>query len=696
MKKLFKNFKNKILLSVGILSGLSLLTWLVSVKVTSKFKPSFYNYKSYMSEINVEKLNETFDYKEFDEINQFSNALINNKAVAGIGSEFLATELVRKKLIGKIDYSSLLNIPALDGMLEYDKLKNIINSDEYKDYSNEIKSSLQRQFNEASQKRDLARKFVKLTLREEIWNHLSKYELKNGSELWEYFYPYFSQDMVIGYNIKKVPLNSEVIDPTTGGINFASYKDKFKNDDIKDPYSLINILKIMTENNYNQWYITDAVRDNMLYGSSYWPLPEGRTDQRFTGKVLDSNDNGNQNYKILIDAFSDLIKDGTGFDIKNNKHISFKGDGLEIVNDLINPSRPDVTIAIMYNGDAIDSYYGSDNFEGTVEDGEIRAIKPKNNILLLDGFVVSSDASKDNAKKYTAAVSETIFSGSRDVIESYNELLEAHLIEDISNVNENTDKFNYIQTKVSQERIAKNWNIMKENQLNTLLEEKEIEDYKQKTEALSSKYTNLINLSLSSNSEKFSRYYELKNKKAQNLEYDTDQEISLIPYFFKEYLEANFDDFLSNIASNIKKEDFNIESLLSENFEQNVFVYMFIEDKESLNEHLGELEQSEVKEFITLYLSRKLAFIDLSDDINIGDRYNFNNFNFVNYVPTVISDYEQILQNYFLDVFEGHDKNAIYLYEISNANGVVHENIQPVSDELQSKLTTYYFNKTKS
>ncbi|SYV97727.1 Uncharacterised protein, partial [Mycoplasmopsis edwardii] len=122
-----------------------------------------------MSEINVEKLNETFDYKEFDEINQFSNALINNKAVAGIGSEFLATELVRKKLIGKIDYSSLLNIPALDGMLEYDKLKNIINSDEYKDYSNEIKSSLQRQFNEASQKRDLARKFVKLTLREEIW-----------------------------------------------------------------------------------------------------------------------------------------------------------------------------------------------------------------------------------------------------------------------------------------------------------------------------------------------------------------------------------------------------------------------------------------------------------------------------------------------------------------------------------------------
>ncbi|MCU9932060.1 hypothetical protein NW733_05365 [Mycoplasmopsis felis] len=67
-------------------------------------------------------------------------------------------------------------------------------------------------------------------------------------------------------------------------------------------------------------------------------------------------------YEILIDSFVDLIKDGTGFDIRNNKHITLKGDGLEIVNDLINPNRPDINAAIMYNGDAIDSYYGSDNF----------------------------------------------------------------------------------------------------------------------------------------------------------------------------------------------------------------------------------------------------------------------------------------------------------------------------------------------
>ncbi|PPJ44556.1 hypothetical protein C0075_25890, partial [Rhizobium sp. KAs_5_22] len=75
--------------------------------------------------------------------------------------------------------------------------------------------------------------------------------------------------------------------------------------------------------------------------------------------------------------------DGTGFDIKDNKHISFIGDGLEIVNNIINPTRPDVNVAIMYNGDAIDAYYGSDNFPDVVEDGEIRSIKPKHNLLLV-------------------------------------------------------------------------------------------------------------------------------------------------------------------------------------------------------------------------------------------------------------------------------------------------------------------------
>ncbi|WAM06299.1 hypothetical protein ONA24_02595 [Mycoplasmopsis cynos] len=112
---------------------------------------------------------------------------------------------------------------------------------------------------------------MKLSLRKEIWNHINKYKLQNNDELWEYFYPYFSQDMVIAYNIKKVPLKKS---NNYGAIDFSKYKNKFKNDDIKDPLAIINVLKILSENNYDKWYITDAIRDNLLYGSAYWPFAE--------------------------------------------------------------------------------------------------------------------------------------------------------------------------------------------------------------------------------------------------------------------------------------------------------------------------------------------------------------------------------------------------------------------------------------
>nr|WP_322959079.1 hypothetical protein [Mycoplasmopsis canis]WQQ12484.1 hypothetical protein RRG48_00340 [Mycoplasmopsis canis] len=684
----FKRNKNKFLLSFGVLAGLSLLTFVLGMKFTKKFKPSFYNYKSYMSEDNIKEINNTFDYKEFDEVNQFSNALINNKAVAGIGSEFLAVELIRKQLIGKIDYASLLNLPEIEGFLEFNKLKSIINSDNFENYHESQKNNFKKLFKEAKQKRDLARKYVQLTLRSEIWDHLSKYKLENGDELWEYFYPYFSQDMVIGYNIKKIPLDKEVQNED-GGINIDVYKNSFKNTDIQDPLSLINVLKIMSKNNFDKWYITDAVRDNMLYGSSYWPLPNGRTENNFTGKVSDSEDYGNQTYKILIDAFADLIHDGTGYDIKNNKHITFKGDGLEIVNDLINPGRPDVNVAIMYNGDAIDSYYGSDNFPDVVEDGEIRAIKPKNNILLLDGFVVSSGASRENAKQYTKAVSNTIFQGNKEIIDSYKELVEKNLLEEKISSNTSDSNFNKIQTKVAFKRILSNWSEAKKIEIS-----KEIDEADDNIEVLINKYSSIIDLSSLDNSDKLQEYFEVQKKYKNNENYEYDDRINIFVKFFSDYISKNLSSFIDFISDNFKKEDFKIESLSERTIETNLFSAWLNKDRENILSFISELnDKSELVSFFTTYIARKISFIDIS---SLEDKHNFTNFDFVNYVPTNISDYEQVLQNYFLDPIEGHDANAISLFEITNANGIVHENIQPVSDELQSKLTTYYFNKTKS
>ncbi|WAM07584.1 hypothetical protein [Mycoplasmopsis cynos] len=181
----------------------------------------------------------------------------------------MAAELVKKHLIGKIDYSILLNLPELSGYLEYDSLNEKIKQNKFT--NEQEKAKIIAKFNIVKQKKIKIKQLVRLSLRKEIWNHINKYKLQNNDELWEYFYPYFSQDMVIAYNIKKVPLKKS---NNYGAIDFSKYKNKFKNDDIKDPLAIINVLKILSENNYDKWYITDAIRDNLLYGSAYWPSLE--------------------------------------------------------------------------------------------------------------------------------------------------------------------------------------------------------------------------------------------------------------------------------------------------------------------------------------------------------------------------------------------------------------------------------------
>ncbi|SYV93374.1 Uncharacterised protein, partial [Mycoplasmopsis synoviae] len=122
----------------------------------------------------------------------------------------------------------------------------------------------------------------------------------------------------------------------------------------------------------------------MLYGSAYTRLQNGSsTDKNYTGNVTFDN------YKNQIDSFTNLIKDGTSNDVKDNQKITFEGDGLQIVNTLLDPTRFDITSSLMYNGDAIDAYYGEDNFE-SVGDGAIRVVKFKNNLLLVDGLVVAA------------------------------------------------------------------------------------------------------------------------------------------------------------------------------------------------------------------------------------------------------------------------------------------------------------------
>ncbi|WAM03538.1 hypothetical protein ONA22_00415 [Mycoplasmopsis cynos] len=353
------------LLVLGLALFIAIIVFLlVGFKVGTPFKPTFYNYKSYISKVNETKINQSFDYKTFNEIDEFTVGLINNKAIAGIGSDFQTINLIKKGYIKKVNFEKLLNRKIND--------------------SNELKQILQKIYTPI------------------VFKHLESYdeELKTDEfgnlynkpkHLWEYFVPYFQQDGVIAYNSLKASdksnefiSNEKIIENYKKVINKSSITN-FK-DNIK-PYSLFNILNTLKNNNYNNLVITDAVRVNMLYGSPY----------KFTNNKIVSNYGSivnENNYKILVDSFIDLIQNSTNKKI-DDKAISFNGDGLEILRSLIDPSRKDITASIMFNGDALDAYYSEDNGFNIkdknqdiipVPKGTIKVIKFSENVLLVDGL----------------------------------------------------------------------------------------------------------------------------------------------------------------------------------------------------------------------------------------------------------------------------------------------------------------------
>ncbi|VEU76814.1 hypothetical protein [Mycoplasmopsis columbina] len=374
----------------------------IGYKYSHPFKPSFFNYKQYMLEENQDIIRKYFDYKEFDTLNQFTNAILTNKAVAGIGSDAQAVNLIKKNKLKKINFHKL--------------------------FPNVISES------DLENKDILAQKLQELYT-EQVWQHLSSYDKElevdeNGKEfsdgkrhLWEYFTPYFSQDMVVAYNPSKV-LNIK----NDENLNFKKYYDLDKqilndlittNEDNENDnsweagsFSLYSILKTLKKYGFNNLEATDAVRDNMIYGSGYRFDKESNkyVDSYATGKGNDF-DNGIKDHKELINQFADLIKNSTGYSL-NSPKINFIGDGLELVDRIVNPAS-DIQFGIIYNGDAFDAYKGADNVNNS-HDGAIRYIKPKTNLLLIDGLVIVDGIDKEFEDKVYEVVKNSFLEGLGD------------------------------------------------------------------------------------------------------------------------------------------------------------------------------------------------------------------------------------------------------------------------------------------
>ncbi|MFV8475053.1 hypothetical protein [Mycoplasma sp. Z663] len=652
MKKLYRN----LLICSSLLVSGAVVGSAIAYKATHQYKPAFYNFKSYMSEDNQAILRQHFTYTQFSEISEFNNALINHKAAAGVGTDFLAAQLAKKGLLAKIDYSILFNDPSLKD--NYQKTKNLVH----------------------------------LFLRDEIWNHLAQYNAElsksNKGELWEYFFPYYSQDAVVAYNTRKNPIvpnnRSDADDPLSGIATSWLKEQNFGNSEAYN--SFINVLKAIHANGFNSYIITDAMRDNMLYGSSYWLLPDGeRTSSKFTGDVKSDT------YKILIDSFKQLIKDGTGFDVRNNRHISFEGDGLELLNQLINPKRPDITAAIMYNGDAIDAYYGSDNYpasekeiaQGISHDGDIRVIKPKQNLLLVDGIMLSSANNETENTAYLQVLGSSVYSNLNNYWAMGKDQTSLATYEKNTKVKFSENIFAQVWKQIQEQgAFAKLWNPsllakpLESNQINQVI----------------TKYSDLINLSLPSNATWLDKYSHLQTERDEEVA-NYDAKINIAPSMLQAYLLASKASLMDQLLAFLNNNQAKTAVLNTSNSEDEILGAIVASNKEQINDFIQSWEGK--KEALALYLGRKIAFIDISDEQNIEGWGNLTNFNYINYVPTQEIDYQLVLRNYFADVVEGQDKNVIDIYKIVDVSNQS-DKLEIFASELQDLINKFSSNSTLS
>ncbi|WP_036464591.1 hypothetical protein [Mycoplasmopsis sturni] len=711
MKKITKT-----LMTLGLATSVAAASGgIIAYKSINEFKPTFNNYKSYMSPESIKDISKYFEYKEFDTLKEFTRSIINHQSIAGIGSEHQSIELINNGYLTKIDYSILFNDPEL----QYDK-----RNPNDPNLSLETKQEIQ---TKNALIKNKIQTYLKLLIVPEVWKHLAHYDqyLKNGEHLWEYFFPYYIQDTVVAYNISKNPIRED-LKQENEGLDFEQYREKY-GDKLNDMYT---ILKILSENGFQNWNITDSVRDNMIFGSTFM-------DSKNVGdNKIEYQDNFTgvanvENYAQLVDSFIDLIQKGTGYKISNTKHINLIGDGLAIATNIINPQW-NVNAAIMYNGDAVDSYYSSDNIEG-LDDGLIRIVRPKGNLLLVDGLVISSGASEFNQRRVLESVRDSFYKDLQFSVSNIKEMVAQNEIQ----LQSNEEEFVLNQRKLVERSINKLWfNLQSENFANALSQYNV--DRSDLNSFLQDLQTKLDLSNFQINQETFKKYYQIVETDADSLDEEQVQySINPYPAIIKDSIENSPQESLFNklalkineIIQSTKENDQvqrslfieqireYLEKLLTTETAPNKIVIALLLDtfddwsaQDYFNDEIYLDDNSEesaskasdkIQDFLINFIAWKLAIVSISDNDNlaelISEKYkNLQNFDFINYNPSQVVEYYFIRRNYFADALEHQDLNALNIYDIQDAKNVEHAEIAPVDEQLRSLISNYYFRQTKS
>ncbi|WP_044285781.1 hypothetical protein [Mesomycoplasma ovipneumoniae] len=394
MKKNLVNFFAKIALALSVVSVVFIASF---SKSSFPFKPVVYNFESYISDFGRDVINKDFNYREFGDVSEFTKAIEDNRTIAGVGSDFQIARLAQKGLLQKIDYSKLFPNWELTKVFQKPQNYASFSLAQKQEFINKKRAAFEEMF------------------RPEIVEHVDKYDqfMKDAYDpqknldtdndgiqdrFWEFFIPYYTQDKVIAYTIGDYDVDGKRKNLRKFQGNWsAEQKQQIQEKGLKfEDQSLSGIGKTLRKNGYSFFEWTEAMRDNLLIGAE-------KTNQY--GQILTED-----NYKSFVDGFIDYIGEISGFDYFNLRHNVFKTSGLDLANSVIDPSL-NQDVGFLYNGDSLDAHYSKDNYEELEEENTIAIIRPKNNLTLLDGWIILKDTSPELTDKIYNSLYEGIYKG---------------------------------------------------------------------------------------------------------------------------------------------------------------------------------------------------------------------------------------------------------------------------------------------
>ncbi|MBN4089627.1 hypothetical protein [Mycoplasma enhydrae] len=385
-----------VLLWTGLGIFIFLFMFALIFKLTNAYRPSIYNYEAYLSPTIINKLKKNYNYKEFKEINEFTQALVQDKAIAGVGSDFQAAQLILDKKIKKIDFSKLYGSKELSS---WNKRKNLFTDN----IQNHLEKFDELIYSKIEQMKDAERKIkgFEINTVEKKWRMIEKNRPSND---WDHFYdfviPYYVQDKGIAYNFNKD--SRPHLDLNTPEIQTLEEKSTQL-----DWFEIFSTLK---KHNFKRVAWTNAYVDNLMIGVfNYMHKHPTEWKKVFTkngnDKLLDFNES---NYRIAIDSFVSFVKAATDHSIKNTQYNFISSNGLELLNHLIEPKPSRSDSGVIYNGDALDAYYSEDNF-ASVKNGNIRFIRPKNNFILVDCWIISNKLDNKDTDNFLKMLGDNIY-----------------------------------------------------------------------------------------------------------------------------------------------------------------------------------------------------------------------------------------------------------------------------------------------